>query len=53
MRAHSNLTKSSDVSFYTQITSMVPERASNESSEDSNGERENDALTKSLQAKEQ
>jgi hypothetical protein len=31
----------------------VPQRALRESSEDSNGERENDALSKALQTKEQ
>jgi hypothetical protein len=53
MRAHSKLTKSGDVSFYSQSTSKVAQRALRESSEDSNGERENDALAKALQNKEQ
>jgi hypothetical protein len=53
MRAHSKLTKSGDVSFHSQSTSKVAQRALRESSEDSNGERENDALTKALQNKEQ
>jgi hypothetical protein len=41
MRARSMLTESGDVNFYSQ------------SSEDSNGERENYALTKALQTKKQ
>jgi hypothetical protein len=53
MRACSKLTESSNVSFYSQSTSEVAQRALRESSEDSNGERENDALTKALQTKEQ
>jgi hypothetical protein len=53
MLAHSKLTKSGDVIFYSQRTSEVAQRALRESSEDSNGERENDALTKALQTKEQ
>jgi hypothetical protein len=53
MRAHSKLTESGDVSFYSQSTSEVAQRALRESREDSNGERENDALTKTLQTKEQ
>jgi hypothetical protein len=53
MHAHSKLTESGDVSFYSQSTSEVAQRALRESSEDSNGERENDALTKALQTKEQ
>jgi hypothetical protein len=53
MRAHSKLTKSSDVSFYSHSTMDVAQRALRESSEDSNGERENDALSKALQTKEQ
>jgi hypothetical protein len=53
MRAHSKLTQSSDVTFYSQSTSELAQRATRESSEDSNGERKNDALTKSLQTKEQ
>jgi hypothetical protein len=52
MCACSKLTKSGNVSFYSQSTSVVAQRALRESSEDSNGERENDALSKSLQAKE-
>jgi hypothetical protein len=39
MHAHSNLTESGDVSFYSQSTSEVAQRALWESSEDSNGER--------------
>jgi hypothetical protein len=53
MRARSKLTESGDVSFYSQSTSKVAQRTLRESSEDSNGERENDALTKALQTKEQ
>jgi hypothetical protein len=53
IRAHSMLTKSCDVSFYSQSTSEVAQRALRESSEDSNGERENGTLTKALQTKEQ
>jgi hypothetical protein len=53
MRAHSKLTESCDVSFYSQSTTEVAQRALRESSEDSNGERVNDALTKALQTKEQ
>jgi hypothetical protein len=53
MRARSRLTESGDASFYSQSTSEVAQRALRESNEDSNGERENDALTKALQTKEQ
>jgi hypothetical protein len=53
MHAHSKLTESGDVTFYSQITSELAQRAMRESSEDSNGERENDTLTKALQTKEQ
>jgi stress response protein SCP2 len=53
MRARSKLTESGDVSFYSQSTSKVAHMALRESNEDSNGERENDALTKALQTKEQ
>jgi hypothetical protein len=53
MRARSKLTELGDVSFYSQSTSEVAQRALRESSEDSNGERENYALTKALQTKEQ
>jgi hypothetical protein len=52
MRACSKLTKSGDVSFYSQSTSEVAQSALRESSEDSNGEREIYALTKDLQTKE-
>jgi hypothetical protein len=48
MRAHSMLIESGDVSFYSQSTSVVAQRALRESSEDSNDERENDALNKAL-----
>jgi hypothetical protein len=53
MHARSKLTKSADVNFYSQSTSEVDRRALRENSEDSNGERENDTLTKALQTKEQ
>jgi hypothetical protein len=53
MRVHSKLTESADISFYSQSTSEVAQRALRKSSKDSNGERENDALTKALQTKEQ
>jgi hypothetical protein len=53
MRTHSKLLESGDVSFYNQSTSEVAQRALRESSEDSNGETESDALTKALQTKEQ
>jgi hypothetical protein len=53
MHAHSKLTESGDVSFYSQSTAEVGQRALRESGEDSNGERENDALSKALQTKEQ
>jgi hypothetical protein len=53
MHACSKLTESDDVSFYSQSTTDVAQRALRESSEDSNGERENNALSKALQTKEQ
>jgi hypothetical protein len=53
MCPRSKLTESGDVSFYSQSTSEVAQRALRESNEDSNGERKNDALTKALQTKEQ
>jgi hypothetical protein len=53
MHARSKLIESSDISFYSQSTAEVARRALRESSEDSNGERENDALSKALQTKEQ
>jgi hypothetical protein len=53
MRARSKLTESGDVSFYSQSTAEVAQRVLWESSKDSNGERENDALSKALQTKEQ
>jgi hypothetical protein len=52
MLAHSKLTESGDVSFYRQSTMNVTQRALRESSEDSNGERENNALSKALQTTE-
>jgi hypothetical protein len=53
MRTHSKLTESDDINFYSQSISEVTQRTLRESSEDSNGERKNDALTKVLQTKEQ
>jgi hypothetical protein len=53
MRARYKLTELTDVSFYSQSTSEVAQRALRESNKDSNGERENDALTKALLTKEQ
>jgi hypothetical protein len=53
MRARSKMIGSDDVSFYSQSTLEVAQMDSSESSEDSNGESENDALTKALQNKEQ
>jgi hypothetical protein len=53
MRAHFKLTKSGDVSLYSHSPSEVAQMALRESSEYSNSERENEALTKSLQTKEQ
>jgi hypothetical protein len=53
MCARSKLTESGDVSFYSQSTTDVTQRALRESSEDSNGERENDVLSMALQTKEQ
>jgi hypothetical protein len=52
LHARSKLIELDDVSFYSQSTSEVAQRALRESSEDSNGERENNALTKALQTKE-
>jgi hypothetical protein len=49
----SKLTESGDVNFYSQSTLEVAQRALRESNEDSNGEKENDALTKAMQTKEQ
>jgi hypothetical protein len=53
MCVRSKLTESGDVSFYSQSTVDVAQRALRESSKDLNGERENDALSKALQNKEQ
>jgi hypothetical protein len=53
LHARSKLIESGDVIFYSQSTLEVDERALRESSEDTNGERENNALTKALQSKEQ
>jgi hypothetical protein len=53
MCACSKLTESVDVTFYSQSTSEVAQRVLRERSEDSNGERGNNTLTKALQTKEQ
>jgi hypothetical protein len=53
MCANSKLIESGDVNFCSQSTSKVSQRALRESRKDSNGERENDALTKAMQTKEQ
>jgi hypothetical protein len=53
MRARSKLTGSDNVSFYNQSTADVAQSALRESSEESNGERKNDALSMTLQTKEQ
>jgi hypothetical protein len=53
MCVRSKLAESGDVSFYCQSTAEVAQWALRESSEDSNGERENDAPSKTLQTKEQ
>jgi hypothetical protein len=53
MHDHSKLTESGDVSYYSQSITNVAQRALWETCEDSNGERENDALSKALQTKEQ
>jgi hypothetical protein len=52
MCTHSKLIESCDVIFYSQSTMEVAQRALREISEGSNGERENDALSKALQTKE-
>jgi hypothetical protein len=49
MHTRSKLIESGDVSCDSQSTTDVTQRALRESSEDSNGERENDALSKALQ----
>jgi hypothetical protein len=48
MCARSKLTESGNVIFYSQSNSEVDQRALRGSSKYSNGERENDALTKAL-----
>jgi hypothetical protein len=53
MCARSKRTESGDVNFYSQSIVEVAQRALRESSEDSNCERENNALSKALQTKEQ
>jgi hypothetical protein len=53
MCARSELIESGDVGFHSQSTTDVAQRALRESSKDSNGERENDALSNALQTKEQ
>jgi hypothetical protein len=52
MCARFKLIELGDVSFYGQSTPEVAQRALRESSEDSNGERGNDTLTKALQTME-
>jgi hypothetical protein len=49
----SKLTEPDNVNYYSQSTTDVTQRDLRESSEDSNGERENDALSMALQTKEQ
>jgi hypothetical protein len=49
MHTRSKLIESGDVSCDSQNTTDVTQRALRESSEDSNGERENDALSKALE----
>jgi hypothetical protein len=53
MCAHSKMTESGNDSFYSQSTAEVAQKVLRESCEDSNGEGENDALSKALQTKEQ
>jgi hypothetical protein len=53
MCTRSKLIESDDVTFYCHSTSELAQRAVRESNKDSNGERENDTLTKALQTKEQ
>jgi hypothetical protein len=54
MCAQSKLIESGDVSFYSQSTLEVAQRALRESRQDSNeGDRENDTLTNALGTKEQ
>jgi hypothetical protein len=53
IHAHSKLTELDNASFYSQSTVEVAQRALRESNKDSNGERENNALSKALQTKEQ
>jgi hypothetical protein len=53
MCARSTLIESGNVSFKSQSTTDVAQRALRESSEETNGERENGALSKALQTNEQ
>jgi hypothetical protein len=54
MHAHSKLIESGDVSFNSESTSEVAQKALRESSEDSDeGDREYEALSEALQTKEQ
>jgi hypothetical protein len=53
MCACSKLTESGDASFYSQRTLEVVQRAMRESSEHSNGERNNESLAKARQTKDQ
>jgi hypothetical protein len=48
MCARSKLTELGNITFYSQSTSELAQRVVRENSEDSNGERENDALTMAL-----
>jgi hypothetical protein len=51
MCARSKLTESDNITIYSQSTSELSQMVVRESSEDSNGERENDDLIKALQTK--
>jgi hypothetical protein len=53
MCARSKMIGSGNVSFYSKSTSKVAQRVLRESSEDLDGETENNILTKALQTKEQ
>jgi hypothetical protein len=53
LRVHSKLIDLGDVSFYSQSTSEVAQKALRQSYKDSNGERKNDTLTKALHSQEQ
>jgi hypothetical protein len=51
MCARSKLTEAGNITIYGQSTSELAQMTVRKSSEDSNGERENDALIKALQTK--